>query len=246
MPKILLGNMVLRLRATLFYLGMLLITPIFATLAILLFPINNVTRSRITSGWAFCTMYWLSLTCGVRFKVRGLENIPKTPSIVLAKHQSAWETIALQTIFPPQIWVMKRELLLIPFLGWAFIALAAIPINRGSGRDALRQLVTHGKDRLARGLWVVIFPEGTRINVGERGKYHIGGAWLATHTGTQVVPVAHNAGYFWRKNAFIKTPGTITVSIGAPIQSVGLKPDALNKMVEDWIEAEVLTLDHPT
>ena len=204
MPKTLLGNMVLRLRATLFYLGMLLITPIFATLAILLFPINNVTRSRITSGWAFCTMYWLSLTCDVRFKVRGLENIPKTPSIVLAKHQSAWETIALQTIFPPQIWVMKRELLLIPFLGWAFIALAAIPINRGSGRDALRQLVAHGKDRLARGLWVVIFPEGTRINVGERGKYHIGGAWLATHTGTQVVPVAHNAGYFGEKMPLLK------------------------------------------
>ena len=246
MPETLLGNMVLRLRATLFYLGMLLLTPIFATLAILLFPINNVTRSRITSGWAFSTMWWLSLTCGVRFKVRGLENIPKTPSIVLAKHQSAWETIALQTIFPPQIWVMKRELLLIPFLGWAFIALAAIPINRGAGRDALRQLVAHGKDRLARGLWVVIFPEGTRINLGERGKYHIGGAWLATHTGTQVVPVAHNAGYFWRKNAFIKTPGTITVSIGAPIQSVGLKPDVLNKMVEDWIEAEILTLYHPT
>ena len=117
MPEILFGNIVLRLRATLFYLGMLLLTPIFATLAILLFPINNVTRSRITSGWAFFTMWWLSLTCGVRFKVRGLENIPKTPSIILAKHQSAWETIALQTIFPPQIWVMKRELLLIPFLG---------------------------------------------------------------------------------------------------------------------------------
>ena len=148
----------------------------------------------------------------------------------------------MQAIFPPQIWVMKRELLLIPFLGWAFIALSAIPINRSSGREALKQLVTHGKDRLARGLWVVIFPEGTRIEAGKRGKYHIGGAWLATHTGTQVVPVAHNAGLFWPKNAFLKTPGTITLSIGEPIQSAGLKPDTLNKLVEDWIETEVLKL----
>ena len=234
-------------RSLLFFLGMLIITPIFATLAILLFPINNVMRSRIASGgWSRCVLFWLKATCNLGFEVRGLENIPKTPSIVMCKHQSAWETIALQAIFPPQIWVMKRVLLLIPFLGWAFIALSAIPINRSSGREALKQLVAHGKDRLARGLWVVIFPEGTRIAPGERGKYHIGGAWLATHTGTQVVPVAHNAGYFWRKNAFIKTSGTITVSIGAPIQSVGLKPDALNKLVEDWIEAEVLTLGHPT
>ena len=231
------------IRSLVFFLGMLIITPIFATLAILLFPINNVTRSRIASGgWSRYTLIWLKLTCNLGFVVRGLENIPKTPSIVLCKHQSAWETIALQAIFPPQIWVMKRELLLIPFLGWAFIALSAIPINRSSGREALKQLVTHGKDRLARGLWVVIFPEGTRIAVGEKSKYHIGGAWLATHTGTQVVPVAHNAGLFWPKNTFIKTPGTITVSIGAPIQSVGLKPDALNKLVEDWIETEVTKL----
>ena len=238
-----LNSLLLRIRAVLFYVGMLVMTPIFATLAILLFPLNNVTRSRIVSGWAFFTMWWLKATCGVRFQVQGLENIPKTPSIILAKHQSAWETIALQTIFPPQIWVMKRELLLIPFLGWAFIALAAIPINRSAGRAALKQLVDHGKDRLARGLWVVIFPEGTRIAPGEKGKYHIGGAWLAAHTGTQVVPVAHNAGLFWPKNTFIKHPGTIQVVIGNPIQTAGLKPDDVNTQVEAWIENTMQTLN---
>jgi len=230
------------LRSILFNLGILVITPIFSTLAILLFPLPAVTRSRLVSGWAHCSMFWLALTCGLRFRVIGRENIPDHACVVLAKHQSAWETIAFQTIFPPQIWVMKRSLLWIPFLGWAFAALRAIAIDRSAGREALKQMVAQGKDRLARGLWVVIFPEGTRIAPGERGKYHIGGAWLATHTQATVVPVAHNAGEFWRKNSFIKMPGVITVSIGKPIESKGMKPDALNQVVESWIEAEMETL----
>ena len=227
------------IRSILFNLGMLVITPIFSVLAILLFPLPAVLHSRIISSWAYLAMFWLKLTCGLSFRVLGKENIPHHACIVLAKHQSAWETIAFQVIFPPQIWVMKRSLLLIPFLGWAFAALKAIAIDRAAGRDALKQMVEQGKDRLARGLWVVIFPEGTRIAPGKKGKYHIGGAWLATHTQATVVPVAHNAGEFWRKNAFTKTPGVITVSIGKPIDSTGMRPDALNQMVEDWIEGEM-------
>lgn len=230
------------LRSLLFFLGMLIITPIFAMLVILMFPFTNIARCRMASYWAHCALFWLKLTCNLGFEVRGRENIPNHPSIILCKHQSAWETIALQVIFPPQIWVMKRELLYIPFLGWAWMALSAIPIDRSAGREALKKLVAHGKDRLAKGLWVVIFPEGTRIAPGARAKYHIGGAWLATHTQTTVVPVAHNAGLFWRKNAFIKTPGTITLSIGKPIETADLKTDALNQQVEDWIEAEQLKL----
>lgn len=226
-------------RSILFNLGMLIITPIFSVLAILLFPLPAVTHSRIVSSWAYLAMFWLKVTCGLSFRVIGKENIPQQACIVLAKHQSAWETIAFQTIFPPQIWVMKRSLLLIPFLGWAFAALKAIAIDRGAGREALKQMVDQGKDRLARGLWVVIFPEGTRIAPGKKGKYHIGGAWLATHTQATVVPVAHNAGEFWRKNSFIKAPGVITVSIGKPINTSGLKPDELNHMVENWIEGEM-------
>jgi 1-acyl-sn-glycerol-3-phosphate acyltransferase len=234
--------MIIWLRSLLFFLGMLVITPIFALIIILMFPFSNIARCRMASYWAHCALFWLKQTCNLDFEVLGRENIPSQPSIILCKHQSAWETIALQVVFPPQIWVMKRELLYIPFLGWAWMALSAIPIDRSAGREALKKLVAHGKDRLAKGLWVVIFPEGTRISPGQRAKYHIGGAWLATHTQTTVVPVAHNAGLFWRKNAFIKTPGTIKVSIGKPIETADLKADALNQQVENWIEAEQLTL----
>jgi 1-acyl-sn-glycerol-3-phosphate acyltransferase len=231
------------IRSVLFLLGLLIVTPIFSILVILLFPLPNVMRSRIASGWAHFVMFWLRLTCNLDYQVRGQENMPDHPSIILSKHQSAWETIGLQIIFPPQVWVMKRSLLLIPFLGWAFVALAAIPIDRSAGREALKKLVANGKDRLARGLWVVIFPEGTRTAPGEKSKYHIGGAWLAAKTETTVVPVAHNAGKYWRKNAFIKHPGTIQVVIGEPIETAGLKPDQVNKQVEAWIETTMSTLD---
>lgn len=227
------------LRSILFNVGVLIITPLFSILAIVLFPLPAVLHSRIVSSWAYVVIFWLKLTCGLSYRVIGKENIPNHSCVLLAKHQSAWETIAFQTIFPPQIWVMKRSLLLIPFLGWAFAALKAIAIDRSAGREALKQLVSQGKDRLARGLWVVIFPEGTRITPGQKGKYHIGGAWLASHTQATVVPVAHNAGEFWRKNSFIKNPGVITVSIGKPIDATNLKPDALNQIVEDWIESEM-------
>ena len=231
------------IRSVLFLLGLLIVTPIFSILVILLFPLPNAMRSRIASGWAHFVMFWLRLTCNLDYQVRGQENMPDHPSIILSKHQSAWETIGLQTIFPPQVWVMKRSLLLIPFLGWAFVALAAIPIDRSAGREALKKLVENGKDRLARGLWVVIFPEGTRTAPDAKGKYHIGGAWLAAKTETTVVPVAHNAGKYWRKNAFIKYPGTIQVVIGKPIETAGLKPDQVNKQVEAWIETTMSMLD---
>lgn len=232
----------LYVRALLFYVGLCVLTIPFSLLAIILVPLPAVTRSRWVSGWAYSVLWWLKVTCNLRYEVSGREHIPASAHIILAKHQSAWETIGLQCIFPPQIWVMKRELLLIPFLGWAFWALDAIPIDRSAGREALKKLVNHGKDRLQRGLSVVIFPEGTRTAPGTRGKYHIGGAWLASHSETTVVPVAHNAGRFWRKNSIVKYPGVIQVVIGPPIETKGLKPDAVNKQVEDWIEAEMLNL----
>ena len=138
---------------------------------------------------------------------------------------------------------MKRELLLIPFFGWCLALTSPIAINRAAGREALKQLVAQGKERLAQKFFVVIFPEGTRTGPGKRGKYHIGGAWLATHTQTQVVPVAHNAGEFWPKNSLLKHSGVIQIHIGKPMQSAGLKSDALNQQVEDWIENEVLHLN---
>jgi len=184
-------------------------------------------------------LFLARVICGVRYQVLGAEHIPSTPAIVLSKHQSAWETMAFQQIFPPQVWVLKRELLHIPFFGWGLAMTSPIAIDRTSGREALKQMLEQGKDRLRQGFWIVIFPEGTRIAPGEKSKYHVGGAWLATHTGALVVPVAHNAGECWGKNSFIKFPGTITVSVGAPIDPAGMKPEELNAKVKAWIEAEV-------
>lgn len=232
----------LYVRAWLFYIGLFVLTIPFSLLAVLLIPLPSVLRSRWVSGWAHAVMWWLKVTCNLRYEVRGREHIPATPTVILAKHQSAWETIALQTILPPQVWVLKRELLMIPFFGWGLWAVGSIPIDRSSGREALKKLVNHGKDRLKRGLWVVIFPEGTRTAPGARAKYHIGGAWLATHTQTAVLPVAHNAGRYWRKNSMLKYPGVIQVVIGPVIQTTGLKPDALNQQVETWIETEMQQL----
>lgn len=233
----------IRLRSTLFNLGMWVMVIPFALLALLLIPMSAPRRSHIIAGWARFIVRWLAMTCNLRYRVIGQENIPDHACVILAKHQSAWETIAFQDIFPPQIWVLKRSLLLLPFFGWALWALKSIAIDRAAGREALKQLVSQGKDRLALGLSVVVFPEGTRIAPGQKGKYHIGGAWLATHTGATVVPVAHNAGEYWRKNSLLKRPGTITVSIGKPIDASGMKADELNKIVEHWIEAEMVRLD---
>lgn len=229
------------LRSFIFNLGMWIFTIPFTLIGLLTFPLAPMQRYHFLSQWARCMLWWLRISCGLSFTVKGRENIPDSPSIILCKHQSAWETLALQLIFPPQVWVLKRSLLLIPFFGWALALTSPIAINRAAGREALKQLVTLGKERLAKQFWVVIFPEGTRTSPGERGKYHIGGAWLATHTKTQVVPVAHNAGEFWRKNSFLKYPGVIQVSIGKPMQTVGIKADVLNQQIENWIEAEMKT-----
>ena len=231
------------LRSSLFFLGQAITAPIFTLIAFLALPLNPVTRNVLISGWARSMIWWLRITCNIRHEVTGLENLPKSPSIILSKHQSAWETLAFQAIFPTQVYVLKRELLWIPIFGWGLAMSSPIAINRSAGRAALKQLVEQGAARLAKGLWVVIYPEGTRMTPGVRGKYQIGGAWLATHTKTLVVPVAHNAGRYWAKNSFIKKPGVICIHIGKPIQSVGLKADELNNQVENWIESEMAILD---
>ena len=230
-------------RSFLFAVGQWLFTPIFCCVILLVFPFPPHTRYRCISLWAKTMLWWLQLTCGIRYRVIGQENIPNTPCVVLSKHQSAWETLAFQKILPDQVWVLKRELLWLPFFGWGLALTSPIAIDRAAGREALKQLVEQGQDRLNRGFDVVVFPEGTRVAPGERGRYHIGGAWLAAHTKTPVLPIAHNAGKFWGKNAFLKKPGTVTVSIGPLIDSKHLKTDALNRRVEDWIENEMTRLE---
>jgi 1-acyl-sn-glycerol-3-phosphate acyltransferase len=162
----------------------------------------------------------------------------------MCKHQSAWETIALQTVFPPQVWVLKRELLWLPFFGWGLAMASPIAINRSEGREAVKQLLRQGKQRMEAGFSVVIFPEGTRIPYGKRGKYKIGGSLLAASSGAPIVPVAHNAGRLWGRNSFLKYPGVVTLSIGAPIYPANLKADEINQRVESWIENEIQQLPH--
>jgi len=215
------------------------LTITFSFIALLTFPFRPLTRYRVITRWSYLVLLSLSAICGVRYRVIGRENLPSEPSIILAKHQSAWETLAFQGIFPPQVWVLKKSLLKIPFFGWGLAMMSPIAIDRSAGARALRQTLEQGQDRLAAGWWIVMFPEGTRIPPGQRGRYHVGGAWLAAQMGAKVVPVAHNAGTVWGRNAFIKYPGKITVSIGPALDAAGYKPEQLIKEVEDWIEQEV-------
>jgi len=234
----------LAMRSLLFFSFQLVFTTIFSTFALVVFPFNRLTRYRFISMWAKIMLQVLRVICGIHHEVKGFENLPKKPCIILCKHQSAWETLALQLVFPEQVWVLKRELLWIPFFGWALALASPIAIKRTDGKGAMKQLLKQGNERLAQGFCVVIFPEGTRIPFGQRGKYKIGGAMLSASTGVPIVPVAHNAGRLWGRNAFSKHPGLITMSIGTPIDPKGLKADEINVRVEAWIENEIQQLPH--
>lgn len=224
-------------RAILFYLGLSLATIIVVSFSPLLFPFSQRIRSRYISMWAYFVLWWLKVTCKLTFRIEGLENIPQTNSLILAKHQSAWETIAMQTIFPAQTWVLKRSLLLIPIFGWGLALTRPVAIDRTAGKVALRQVISKGTARLKQGLWIVVFPEGTRTAPGQRKRYAIGGAMLAEKSGFPVVPVCHNAGEFWPKQGFIKHPGVITLVIGKTIDPAGMKAGEINEQVEEWIES---------
>jgi len=180
----------------------------------------------------------LNVICKLDFQVIGSENI-KGNGIIFCKHQSAWETFALQVMFPEQCWVLKKELLWIPLFGWALALTQPIAIDRSKKSKSFRQIIKQGTQRLKSGRWVVIFPEGTRTAPGERKKYMVGGALLAEKSGYPVIPVAHNAGEFWKRNAFIKYPGTIQVRIGEMIDSKSISARELNQKAENWIEGQM-------
>ncbi|PID78686.1 1-acyl-sn-glycerol-3-phosphate acyltransferase [bacterium DOLZORAL124_64_63] len=181
----------------------------------------------------------LRVICGVDYEVRGREHTAGGAAIIMSKHQSAWETFALQILFPPLAYVLKRELLWIPFFGWGLLACGAIAIDRKKGKVALKQVLSKGTARLRDGIWVVIFPEGTRIPPGRRGRYNVGGAMLAARSGFPVVPVAHNAGEFWPGEGFVIRPGTITVVVGEPLDTTDMRPGEINAYVEHWIESQM-------
>lgn len=190
-------------------------------------------------------MWWLKVTCDLTHTIEGLDNIPAEASIIMSKHQSAWETLAIQLIFPAQVWILKRELLWLPIYGWGLASMQPIAIDRGSAIKSFRQIVTQGCERLAEGLWVVIFPEGTRVAPGQTKKYLPGGGMLAEKSGAKIIPVAHNAGYFWPRNSIAKKPGVIQMVIGPAIDPKGKTVTEITDEVKEWIENTVDELPKP-
>lgn len=224
------------LRSALFFVLKAVFTVPFVLCVLPLFFLPPLPRYRVIALWGRVVIWLARVILGIRFRVEGIEHLPAEPSVVLSKHQSAWETIAFQQIFPPLSFVLKKNLLYIPFFGWGLALFSPIAIDRGAGREAMKQIEQQGKERLKAGFWVLVFPEGTRVAPGEKGNYQVGGAWLAAKAGVPVVPVAHNAGRCWPKNAFVKHPGEITVVIGPPIPTAGRKATQVLAETEAWIE----------
>lgn len=230
------------LRSLIFFLVKALMTIPFSLITLMTFPFPAMMRYRVISQWSGIVNWLARIVVGITWRVEGLENLPSEPAVILSKHQSAWETIVFQQIFPPLSFVLKKSLLFIPFFGWGLALFSPIAIDRGAGREALKQIESQGRARLKTGFWVLIFPEGTRVAPGNAGKFQIGGAWLAVKAGVPVVPVAHNAGRFWPKNGFLKYPGEIVVKIGEPIPTAGRKAAQVLAESETWIEGAMRDL----
>ena len=231
-----------------FSVVMIVATIITAIIMVLLSPLPFRMLTHIARSYARFIIGSLEMLCGIHFQVRGLEHVqqPQGAAIIFCKHQSAWETYALQLFFPPQVWVLKRELMWVPFFGWGMAALRPIAIDRSSGQKAIKQIVAQGKQRLDKGIWVTIFPEGTRVAPGQHKKWGIGGAILAEQSGYPIVPVAHNAGEFWARRAMLKNPGTVQVVIGPPIETRGLKATEINQRVQAWMDAAMAEIAQQT
>ncbi len=230
------------IRTALFVLLVSVLTIPFGVLVSLAVFFPMPTRYRIIAIWRTGFMALCRYVLGIRYRVLGRENIPAEPSVVLAKHQSAWETVGLQEVFPPLVFVLKKELLRVPFFGWGLAAMKMISIDRAAAKDALKQVFDQGRERLSAGYWVVIFPEGTRVAPGETSRYKPGGAHLAVRSTAKVVPVAHDAGEIWRKDSFAIVPGLITISIGPAIDPAGKTAAKINALAAAWIEAEMRRL----
>jgi 1-acyl-sn-glycerol-3-phosphate acyltransferase len=237
----------LGLRASLFYFGYFVLIFWFSITGPLLFSFFPYRiRSQYILGWNRCTIIWARCTCGLRVNIVGKENLPNSPYVALAKHQSQWETYFLQYFLAPVSIVLKRELIRLPFFGWGLRLSDPIAIDRSSPKRALKMILEQGENRISRNISVLIFPEGTRINPGNVGKYARGGANIAISSNVPVVPIALNAGEFWPSNKFIKYPGTITVVIGKPIPTTDTNSRELTEQVKGWIEGQVAVLEKRT
>lgn len=233
------------LGSTLFFIYILFSTPIVGVLILAAIPLSFELRYKIADIWINYLMFMLKLCCGLSCEVKGLENVPKNgAAVILSKHQSAWETIALRQFISPQTAVLKESLLRIPFGGWGLATLKPIAIDRSAQKEALKMLLEQGTARLKEGLFVLVFPEGTRVAPGDSKKFNAGGAMLAQKSGFPVIPLAHNAGEFWPRNSFLKYPGVIKVKIGPTIDVTGKTAKEINAAAEEWIAnamAEIAT-----
>jgi len=227
------------LRSVVFLVGGVAITSVYGIVV----PLGGLFGWRagcaVAQNYATVMLKWIEWSLGITCEVEGWENVPAHPVVAMAKHQSAWETLFMESRFPPQCWIIKRELLWLPFVGWSLYAIRCIAIDRSSGHSARDQIVEQGRRRLSQGMWVSIFPEGTRIAPGKVGRYGIGGALLAVRTGTPILPMAHDAGEYWPRNAFRKRPGRVKVVIGPPIPTAGRDVLSVNAEVQEWIEAQM-------
>jgi 1-acyl-sn-glycerol-3-phosphate acyltransferase len=232
------------LRSLLYYLGLSVSVVIFGlTLALFGWMVPWARRHRLANSWGKVNLWLLRILCGLSYRITGAENLPTGPSIVMSKHQSAWETIALRGILrKEQAWVLKRELTWIPIFGWALLVMKPIAIDRKAGRKAARQIIEQGLSRIAEGRSIVVFPEGTRTAPGERKKYGIGGGMLAERARVPVIPIAHNAGVFWRRRGLSKLPGVIDVVVGPAIDPQGKNAAQITRAVEEWIETTQASL----
>ena len=225
----------LYIRSAVFWLLSIIVLCMVVFSLLLTFPFSIHVRYKVGSLFAKTNMVLLKYICNLDYRVEGKQNIPTGAAVVLSNHQSTWETYGFQAILPPQLWVLKKELLRVPIFGWGLALLQPIAIDRRAGKKAIDQIIEQGKQKLDQGRWVVIFPEGTRVKPGKKTRFKQGGSILAANVDFPVVPVAHNAGEFWPKHSFIKWPGVITVCIGEPIHGYGKKPDEINQQVEEWI-----------
>jgi len=221
-------------RSLLYFVGSIISLILISFISLFLVFTSYHTRQKFISQWAIFCIWWLKITVNIKTKVIGQENILHSPCIIISNHQSTWETLAFQTIFPPHTWVLKRELLWLPVFGWSLALLNPIIINRGDKLNAIKKVIRQGSDRLKKDISIVIYPEGTRQPYKQLGAYQNGGSAIAKKTGHSIVPVYHNAGKLWAKGSFIKKPGEITVVIGKAISNSDLKPSEVTERIRHW------------
>lgn len=229
-------NLIRGLVFNLFYTASIAFFGLYLSVVAPLVPKSK--RHILFNGWPATVSYLLRIICGIRYEVEGLENRPNTPVVIVANHQSSWETLILYSILAPLCTVLKKELTYIPVFGWALYWAQPIAIDRSKKATALKEILRQGQERLKSGLSVMIFPEGTRVPANETKPHMPGGAMLAVKAGAPILPVVHNAGAHWPAHKISKKPGVIKVKIGKPIDASGMSPKQLNKQLEEWINRE--------